>query len=246
MKNSRVLPKNWKLYIKLILFALASIIIGILSFFGIEWWFIKFFQYVSKPLDWNLLGGFTSMISLALVAGGLAFAGAEYVSKENAKAQEKAKLSYDIYQAIFDKLTAPEQEAARRWILTSIDVKKDDEDIAAWYQKTHVKIMERQPGDEKSLPEGHTAVKLTLNCFDYIGFIADHYWEIDNDSLDWISPPVAKVWKMLGPYVTYIRSDVKKVNDYYVSAENFGQRCIKWRQEKGLPDEVIIRDAPQV
>jgi len=90
------------------------------------------------------------MISLAVVGGGLTFAGVEYVSKENAKAREKAKLSYDIYQAIFDKLTAPEQEAARRWILTNIEAKKEDEDRAAWYQKTQAKIMERQPGKRKA------------------------------------------------------------------------------------------------
>ena len=106
--------------------------------------------------------------------------------------------------------------------------------------------MEPQPGDGKSLPEGQAAVKMTLNCFDYIGFIAEHYWEIEDDSLDWISPPVAKVWKLLGPYVAYIRSDVKKVSDYYVSADNFGRRCIQWRHDKGLPDEEIVRNAPQV
>jgi len=86
---------------------------------------------------------------------------------------------------------------------------------------------------------------LTLNCFDYIGFIAQHYWEIDNDSLDWISPPIAKIWKVLGPYVAHVRT-LKGINDYYVSADAIGQRCIQWRLARGLPDEVIIRDAPQV
>ena len=225
MNSSRVQHKSPHLVRNSIILAAASLALGIACFFGVEWGFMNFFQYVSRPLDWNLLGGFTSMISLAVVAGGITFAGVEYVSKENAKVREKARLSYDIYQAIFEKLTAPEQEAARRWILTNIEAKKDDEGIADWYQKTQAKIMDRSSGDEKGLPEGHAAVKMTLNCFDYIGFIANHYWETDNASLDWISPPIAKVWKILGPYVAYVRT-LKGVSDYYESAEAFGQLCI--------------------
>jgi hypothetical protein len=242
MKTSRVQHKISPHLRKLIFLTIGSFAIGLLFFYGIEWCYIIFFQPVSSLSDWSLLGGFTSMVSLALVAGGLTFAGYEYISKENAKAREEAKLSYDIYKAIFDKLTAPEQEAARRWILKNIEAWKDGENIAAWYQKTQAKIMERQPGYGKSLPEGHAAVKLTLNCFDYIGYVAEHYWNIDNDSLDWISPPIAKVWKLLGPYVAQVRK-VKEVSDYYVSADNFGKRCIEWRVKNGLPDEKIVPSA---
>lgn len=239
MKTSQVHQKISPHLLKLILLTLGSFAIGLLFFLGIGWCYMKFLQPVSNLSDWGLLGGFTSLISLALVAGGLTFAGYEYISKENAKAREEAKLSYDIYKAIFDKLTAPEQEAARRWILQNIKAWKDEEDIAAWYQKTQAKIMECQPGDGESLPEGNAAVKLTLNCFDYIRYVAEHYWKTDNDSLDWISPPIAKVWKLLGPYVAQVRK-VKEAGDYYVSADNFGKRCIEWRVKNGLPDEKIV------
>lgn len=242
MKTNRVQHKNSTHLRKLISLILGSFAIGLLFFLGIGWCYMKFSQPVSTLSDWGQLGEFTSLISLALVVGGLTFAGYEYISKENAKTREEAKLSYDIYKAIFDKLTAPEQEAARRWILKNIEAWKDGEDIAVWYQKTQAKIMERQPGDEKNLPEGHAAVKLTLNCFDYIGYVAEHHWNIDNDSLDWISPPIAKVWKLLGPYVAQVRN-VKGASDYYVSADNFGKRCIEWRAKNGLPDEKIVPSA---
>jgi hypothetical protein len=239
MKTSRVQHKISPHLNTLIYLTIFSIAIGLLFFLVIGWCYMKYLQPVSNQSDWGLLGGFTSLISLALVAGGLTFAGYEYISKENAKTREEAKLSYDIYKAISDKLTAPEQEAARRWILQNIEAWKDGEDIAAWYQKTQAKIMECQPGDGKSLPDGHAAVKLTLNCFDYIGFVAEHYWNIDNDSLDWISPPIAKVWKLLGPYVAQVR-EVKGASDYYVSADKFGKQCIEWRVNNGLPDEKIV------
>ena len=233
---------------KLLRFGLAAILIGLIGYVGIVGAFPAFSLRYSGEVNWDLLGGYASVISLALLLGSLAFALAEYNDKENARLREKlveerekAKLSYDIYQAIFEKLTAPEQEAARRWILSNISLKKGDEGIAAWYEKTHAKIMAHQKGIEDDVPEGQRSVKLTLNCFDYIGFIANHYWDIDEDSLDWISPPIAKVWKRIGPYVAHIRT-LRRAKDYYLSAEHIGNRCIQWRQERGLPDEEYAKE----
>ena len=96
---------------------------------------------------------------------------------------------------------------------------------------------------EGDIPEGQRSVKLTLNCFDYIGFIAEHYWEIEDDSLNWLSPPIAKVWKRIGPYVSHIR-DLRNVSDYYVSAEQIGKRSIQWRKENRLPDEEYSEKTP--
>ena len=90
------------------------------------------------------------------------------------------------------------------------------------------------------LPEGQKALKLTLNCFDYIGFIANHYWEIEADSLDWISAPIAKVWRRIGPYVLHIRT-LRETTDYYLSAEYIGNLCVQWRQKKGLDDERYVK-----
>ena len=207
------------------------------------WWFPGFTRGISETNNWYLLEGFVSAISLALLAGGLTFALAEYIDTEKAKQAEKAKLSYEIYNAIYHKLTDPAQEAARRWILSNITIKMDDEDIETWYQRTHAKIMKTSRGGKGELPEGQNAVKMTLNCFDYIGFIADHYWDMEDDSLDWISAPIAKVWRRIGPYVLHVRT-LRKTTDYYLSAERVGDLCVEWRQGKGLPDEEIAKETP--
>jgi len=251
MRPNRSGNNNQNIFRKLFLFVLVAFTIGLAGYFAIvKLFFPAFSLRVSGVEDWNLLEGYASVISIALLVGGLTFAFVEYIGAENAKhheklveEREKAKLSYEIYQAIFEKLTAPEQEAARRWILSNIKVKRDGEDIAAWYEQTHAKIMSGEKGIEDDLPEGQKAVKLTLNCFDYIGFIANHYWEIEADSLDWISPPIAKVWKRIGPYVTHVRT-LRGVKDYYTSAEYIGALCIQWRQDKGLPDEEYVEKTP--
>jgi hypothetical protein len=243
MKPEQPRNNNQNILRKLMLIGLGSIVIALLGYFLIVNLFPSFSRNASGEVNWNLLEGFASVLSLALLAGGLTFALTEYISTENAKQTEKAKLSYDIYKAIFDKLTAPEQEAARRWILSNITIKKDDEDITVWYKQTHAKIMKTTRGNKDGLPDGQEAVKITLNCFDYIGFIAVHYWDIEDDSLDWISAPIVKVWRRIGPYVEHVRT-LRSSNEYYISAEHIGRLCIKWRQDKGLPDEKYVKETP--
>lgn len=234
---------NRNILLKLALIGLGSIAIGLVGYLLIVNLFPSFSSKVAGKEDWALLEGFTSAISLALLIGGFSFAVTEYINTERAKQAEKNKLSYNIYEDIFNKLTDPEQEAARRWILSNIDIKKDDEDIAAWYKRTHAKIMKASRGNKGNLPDGQNAVKITLNCFDYIGFVADHYWEIEDDSLDWISAPIAKVWRRIGPYVAHVR-ELRNTTDYYVSAEYIGKICIERRNSKGLPDETIAKETP--
>jgi len=244
MENNQTNNSNWKIYRRLFIFILASFAIAVLGYVLIRYGIYPgFARSVPDSAYWSLFDVFSSLLSMSLLAGGFTFALAEYIDKEKAKQADKAKLSYDIYKAIFDKLTDPEQEAARRWILSNITIKGDDEDIAAWYKKTDAKIMKVTGGNKDELPEGQKAVKITLNCFDYIGFIAAHYWEIEKDSLDWISAPVAKVWRRLGPYVRHIR-DLRNTTDYYLSAEYVGDLCIEWRKSKGMPDEEIAKGTP--
>lgn len=241
--------KKHNIILKLLLIGALSVAFGIGAYFVIVGWAFPGFSLGAEGrYDWSLLEGFASAISVSLLAGGLIFAVTEYINTENAQhnkeleeEREKAKLDYDIYRAIFEKFTAPEQEAARRWILSNIAIKKEDEDIDAWYRKTNAKIMKVAGFNKRGIPEGQQAVKLVLNCFDYIGFIANHYWKIQGDSLDWISPPVAKVWRRLGPYVGHVRT-LRKSADYYVSAEQFGILCIKSRQDKGLLDEEYAKN----
>lgn len=243
MSNNRSPNTNRNIFLNLTIIGLGSIVIGVAVYLSIVNFFPAYSLKVAGEVDWGLLEGFASAVSLALLIGGVSFAVTEYISTEHAKRAEKNKLSYDIYKDIFDKLTDPEQEAARRWILLNIDIKKDDDDLAAWYKQTHAKITKTSRGNKDNLPEGQKAVKITLNCFDYIGFVADHYWEIEDDSLDWISAPIAKVWRRIGPYVTHVR-DLRDTTDYYVSAEYIGKVCIERRKSKGLPDETIAKETP--
>jgi len=250
MRNNQPNNDNRNTIRKLFIIVLASIVFGFGVYFSIVLWAFPVFSVnISGVTDWNMLEGFASVLSLSLLAGGLIFAVTEYINTENTKQheklvedREKAKLSYDIYKAIFDKLTDPEQEAARRWILSNISIKKDYEDIAAWYEKTHKKITSGGTKGTAGLPEGQKAVKLTLNCFDYIGFVASHYWEVENDSLDWISAPVAKIWRRIGPYVLHTRT-LRKTRDYYLSAEYVGKLCVEWRKKKGFSDEEIVKNS---
>ena len=123
MKSAQPRSGKWENVGRLPIFMMAALVFSVLGYFLLIWAFPYFSSTYLGTVDWNMLGSFVSVVTLALFAGGLAFALAEYADKENASRREKAKLSYDIYRAIFDKLTAPENEAARRWILANIRIK---------------------------------------------------------------------------------------------------------------------------
>jgi len=251
MRNHTPVNNNRNTIRNLFVIAVISVVSGFGVYFAIVLWAFPLFTInVSEPRNWSLLEGFASVLSLSLLAGGVVFAVIEYINTENAKQaeklaedREKTKLSYEIYNSIYNKLTDPEQEAARRWILINITIKKEDEDIETWYERMNKVIMQKTKNDKDRLPEGQVAVKLTLNCLDYIGFIADHYWEVEKDSLDWISAPIAKIWRRIGPYVLHVRK-LRNTTDYYLSAERVGKLCVDHRVKKGLPDEEIAKATP--
>jgi hypothetical protein len=239
--NHRSRKSNPNFFRKLGFFALLAILFTLVGYSITMRLFNIFSLNVSGTQDWNLLGGFVSVLTLSLLVGGLVTSVIERVNADVIESREKAKLSYEIYQAIFEKLTDPKQEAARRWILVNINIKKDDEDLPAWYARTQERIMAAEGGQDDVLPEGQRAVKMTLNLLDYIGFIAKNYWDIEDDSLDWLGLPVAKIWRRIGPYVLEIRSQ-RKADDYYIFAEYIGKLCIRWRQNRGLPDEELVKN----
>ena len=70
-----------------------------------------------------------------------------------------------------------------------------------------------------------------------------NYWEMGENSLDWLSPPIAKMWMRLGPYVKHVRT-LRKAKDYYVPAEYIGELCIQWRRDKGYADEEYVEKTP--
>lgn len=243
---------NRSIMLKLLLFSLMSIFMTVGAFFVIVKYFPAFSLYVSGKVDWGVFDGFVGVLSFSLLVGGLTFALAEYIDTERAKhvtklaeERDKAKYSLEIYQEIFEKLSTPEQEAARRWIFQNIPIKEPDEEIAVWFEHTHAKIMRVPRGNGDELPEGQKALLQTLNCFDYIGYIYMNYWNIREDSnsnLDWISPSVAKVWTRIGPYVLHLRS-LRNSPDWHLAAEYLGTLCIDWRAKKGSSDEFLIRNS---
>ena len=243
MKPRSSLTLNQNVFRQLAIFSLVTIIIGIIGYFSIMGLFRAFSFKVSGGENWSLLDGFVSVISLSILIGGVAYPIVDRFRAEAAEAREKAKLSYDIYQSIFDKLTDPEQEAARRWILENLPLKKEDEELNDWYGQTHAKIMAADKEVNTSLPEGQRSIKMTLNCLDYIGFIAKRYWDIEDDSLDWLSPPIAKIWRRLGPYVFQVRK-LRNTSDYYVFAQYIGELCIEWRRKRDLDDEQFAKNTP--
>ncbi len=232
---------NPNFFRKLGFFALFTILFTLVGYSITMWLFNVFSFNVSGAQDWNLLSGFVGVLTLSFLVGGLVTSVIDRVNADVIESREKAKLSYEIYQAIFEKLTDPKQEAARRWILVNMNIKKDNEDLAAWYARTQEKIMAAEGGQDDGLPEGQRAVKMTLNLLDYIGFIAKNYWDIEDDFLDWLSLPVAKIWRRIGPYVLEIRRQ-RKADDYYVFAEYIGKLCIQRRQNRRLPDEELAKN----
>lgn len=139
MKYHQSRKSNRKLFFQLAFFALTTVALGMISYFAVLGWFRAFSVGISGSAeDWSLLDGFVGAISLALLVGGLTYTVLDRIRAEYAEEREKNKLSYEIYQAIFEKLTNPEEEAARRWILANIEVKKDDEAIESWYERMHL------------------------------------------------------------------------------------------------------------
>jgi hypothetical protein len=239
--NQRSRRSTPNFFRKIGFFTLFTILFTLVGYSITMWLFNVFSFNVSGTQDWDLLGGFVGVLTLSFLVGGVVTSVIDRVNADVIESREKAKLSFDIYQAINEKLTDPEQEAARRWILTNIPVKQDDQDFKTWYAQTQEKIMAVNGAEKDGFPEGQRAVKMTLNLLDYIGFIAKNYWDIEDDSLDWLGLPIAKIWKRIGPYVLEVRRQ-RKVNDYYVFAEFIGRLCIEWRQKRGLPDEEFARN----
>jgi len=239
--SNRSRSSNPNFFRKFGFFALFTILFTMVGYTITMWLFRIFSLNISGTEDWNLLSGFVGVLTLSFLVGGLVTSLIDRVNADVIDAREKARLSYGIYQDINTKLTDPEQEAARRWILMNISIKKDAEDLNDWYERTQKKIMAVDGGMEDGLPEGQRAVKMTLNLLDYIGFIAKNYWDIEDDSLDWLGLPIAKIWRRLGPYVLEVRRQ-RNAYDYYVFAEFIGKLCIEWRQKKGLPDEEFTKN----
>ena len=90
MKSEQPRNNNKNIFLKIFLIGLVSIVIALIGYYVvIVNLFPAFSRNASGEVNWNLLEGFASVLSLALLAGGLTFALTEYVNTENAKLAEK-------------------------------------------------------------------------------------------------------------------------------------------------------------
>ena len=192
-------------------------------------------------LDWTLLEGFMSLISLALVLGGSVFALREYISNEIQQQKDEKKVAFDVYQVIFDRLMNPEDTAARRWIILNVPVLQPDEDRAAWVKEVRAKIHEWPDDWQGETSPGQTYFKRVLNTLDFVGFVAEHYWDMwrtDDELVQWMSSPITKVWERLGPYVEY-EAEERNEPDFYQAARMLSKYCLEWRREHRPVSKIV-------
>lgn len=224
--------------IAILFFIFAFCCLGVIGFLVFEGVFTSIFSNI----EWNVLEGYASLITMSLVIGGLAFAFADWVQKEEAERQEKHKIAYRHFETIHDRLTAPEQEQARRWIYENIPVMAKDQPLEDWLTGVQKAVDAKPKGWTEERTPGQQHLKSVLNCFDFIGFVVNKYWTAENKEIEWFSPPIAKVWQRIGPYIQHQR-EIRKEPDYYKEASWLGEYTIQWRKEAGYQEPEIVEDS---
>lgn len=198
-----------------------------------------------ENLTWERLGAITSAFTFALVASGVIFTILDRKQKEEADLREKQQLSYEHFRNINEHLTSTEQEEARRWIYINIPIKTEDLPLNEWLDVVKKAINHKPKGWTEPRTPGQKYLKMVLNDFDYIGFIFKNFWEIQPELekayIGWLSPPVAKVWERIGPYVKAQRTE-RNEKDYYEAAGAIGDYAIEWRKKNGYSESEIIKD----
>lgn len=197
--------------------------------------------FYHSNIAWGNLEGISSLVTMALVIGGLVFAYEDRRQKEKVERLENQKISYQHFEDIHSRLTSPEQEEARRWIYENIPVKGEDEPLEKWLAAVKRKIKSKPKGSTEPRTAGQKYVKMVLNNFDFIGFIFTEYWEAEDKEIEWLSPPIAKVWRRIGPYVEAQREE-RGEPDYYKAASQIGEYALQWREENGYQEPEIIKD----
>jgi hypothetical protein len=228
---------------QLVIIGLFSATVVIVTFFagaGLYPGFARLTGADSDRVDWSLLDGYVSLLTLALIVGGLVFAFVEYVRSESEQARDNAQISFGIYQALSARMTHPEEEAARRWIIQTIPKRNPDQSEDEWLALVRQLIQDKPQDWQDQLAPGQQHVKQVLNTLDFMGFVATHYWNVEGPLLEWMSPPVAKVWERIGPYVV---DEAKRRSepDFYKSARSLGERCVNWRKGRGLPEPAVVQ-----
>lgn len=177
----------------------------------------------------GILEGFIGLVTLALLVGGLVFSYGEYTRQES-------EMSFQIYEAISQRLTNEEEEAARRWIYNNIPLLQDTETEEEWLKTVFALIHDQKNKGASGFSVGQEHLKRVLNALDYFGFISEHYMSVEEPFLEWMSAPVAKMWVRIGPYVED-EGLKREERDYYRSAKYIGDKCVAYRKKHNLKSE---------
>jgi hypothetical protein len=196
----------------------------------------------TRQIPWDMLGNITGLITMSLFFGGVVFAFLEYVQTAIQRKRESAEASFNIYKELYDRLMNTEALEARRWIILNLPTLEDAGNDRTLWQERAKKVLDEIPaGWQSERAPGREYLKQVLNTFDFIGFVAQHYWNMENELVMWMSPSVAKVWERIEPIVEE-EADKRHEPDYYESARNFGKYCVEWRQ-KNFPKSRVIKNA---
>jgi hypothetical protein len=195
-----------------------------------------------EQVDWGLLEGITSLATLAIVIGGVVFAYFEHTQNAIQRGRESALDSFNLYKDIDLRLNEPQAINARRWIIQNIPT-QDQHGGGAEEWLAEVKRILNQTSEElpDERPPGKEHLKQVLNGFDFIGFVAQHYWSMENELVEWMSPLVAKIWERVGAYIED-ESQRRNEEDFFRAARDFGNYCQEYRRAH-YPESVFIEDA---
>jgi len=195
-----------------------------------------------KQVNWSILDGVASLATLSFVVGGIIFALIDYVQNAVQRKREDAETSFNIYREVYDRLMNPKALEARRWIILNLPTIEDvGNDKKKWLESVNTQINRVPHGWKGDRAPGKEYLKDVLNTFDFIGFVAQYYWNMENELVMWMSPSIAKVWERIEFYVEE-EARQRDEPDYYESAREFGKYCVEWRN-KNYPKSKIIKNA---
>lgn len=224
-------------------FIVGTFVLGLLSFPYLSAWADALPAVGNEQqVNWGMLEGLASLVTLSIIVGGVVFAFTDYLQNAVQRKREDAEASFNIYKEIYDRLMSPESVAARRWIILNLPTLEDaGNDKQVWLERINREVNKTPRGWKGERPPGKEYIKDILNTFDFIGFVAKHYWNIENELVLWMSAPIAKVWERLDYYV---EEEARQRNepDYYEAARELGRYCLAWRQEQ-YPKSNIVKDA---
>lgn len=196
----------------------------------------------NAPVEWGNLDGITSLLTMALVFGGLVFAFVDAIQSAVEKKQQDAQASYGIFKDVFDRVMSEQAQASRRWVILHIPVLEGSGmEEPDWLALVHERLNVTSDGGQGERPQGLEHLKDILNTLDFVGFVGRHYWSMENELIYWLSPSVSKVWERIGPFV---ENEALRRNepDYYEAAREFGNACLQYRRAH-FDASKIIEDA---